>query len=69
MIIKDAKGNFYPIKSYPHLTHILHYKPINLLEEIRNLKMLNISNFRVELYDEQEKEIISIIKEIKRNYE
>ena len=31
--------------------------------------MLNISNFRVELYDEQEKEIISIIKEIKRNYE
>ncbi len=67
--LKDAKGNFYPIKSYPHLTHILHYKPINLLEEIRNLKMLNISNFRVELYDEQEKEIISIIKEIKRNYE
>ena len=56
--LKDAKGNFYPIKSYPHLTHILHYKPINLLEEIRNLKMLNISNFRVELYDEQEKEII-----------
>lgn len=67
--LKDAKGNFYPIKSYPHLTHILHYKPINLLEEIRNLKMFNISNFRVELYDEQEKEIISIIKEIKRNYE
>lgn len=67
--LKDAKGNFYPIKSYPHLTHILHYKPINLLEEIRNLKMLNISNFRVELYDEQEKEIMSIIKEIKRNYE
>ena len=31
--------------------------------------MLNISNFREELYDEQEKEIISIIKEIKRNYE
>ena len=67
--LKDAKGNFYPIKSYPHLTHILHYKPINLTEEIRNLKMFNISNFRVELYDEQEKEIISIIKEIKRNYE
>lgn len=67
--LKDAKGNFYPIKSYPHLTHILHYKPINLIEEIRNLKMFNISNFRVELYDEQEKEIISIIKEIKRNYE
>lgn len=67
--LKDAKGNFYPIKSYPHLTHILHYKPINLTEEIRTLKMFNISNFRVELYDEQEKEIISIIKEIKRNYE
>lgn len=67
--LKDAKGNFYPIKSYPHLTHILHYKPTSLIEEIRNLKMFNISNFRVELYDEQEKEIISIIKEIKRNYE
>jgi len=67
--LKDKDEKSYPIVNEKHLTHILHCKNINLIDNIRQYKTLGINNYRIELYDEKEKDIIKIIKNIKKEYE
>lgn len=48
-----------------HLTYIMHYKNINLLDEVSYLKSLGINNFRIDLLDETNDEIDNILNMIK----
>lgn len=66
---KDQYGNLYPIINERHLTHIMHYKNINLISDIKKYKELGINHFRIELFDEKKKDIEKILKEIRGTYE
>lgn len=67
--LKDQYDNMYPIVNEKHLTHILHYKNINLINDIKEYKEAGIINYRIELFDEKESKIKEIIKEIRDKYE
>ena len=60
--LKD-KDKMYPIITSNCLTHILHYKNIDLIDDIYKYK--DIDNFRIELFDENEHEIDKLINRIK----
>ena len=59
--LKDHE-KLYPIISNNCLTHILHYKNINLIDKISNYS--NINCFRIELFDENENEIKNLINNL-----
>ncbi len=61
--LKD-NDKMYPIITKNCFTHIMHYKNINLIDNIKNYK--NIHTFRIELFDEKEKEIDKLINDIKK---
>ena len=67
--LKDKDNNCYPILNEKHLTHIMHCKNLLLIEYIKEYKKYGINNFRIELFNEKEEEIIKIIKDIKEAYE
>lgn len=67
--LKDQYDNMYPIVNEKHLTHILHYKNLNIINDISEYKELGINNYRIELYDEDKKQIKEIINEIRNKYE
>lgn len=67
--LKDQAGNIYPLIYEKHLTHVMHSKNINLINNIKEYKSLGINSYRIELFDEKKSEIIKIIKEIKKEYE
>lgn len=46
-------------------SHILNSLPLNLIDEIEDLKSIGINSFRVDFKDEDENEIMEILKEIK----
>ena len=60
--LKD-NDKMYPIITKNCLTHILHYKNINLINDIDKYKA--IDNFRIELFDEKESEINKLINTLK----
>lgn len=64
--LMDRNQKKYPIISNPenHLTHILNYKKSNLIMDIPNYIDIGIKNFRLELFDENYDEVISIIDEV-----
>ena len=65
--LKDRNGKMYPIRTEPkenHLTHIFYYKNREEIENIKTYQSFGIQNFRVELLDETEKEIKSILCKI-----
>ena len=66
---KDQYGNLYPIVSEKHFMHLMHYKNINLIKSISDLKNFGVYNFRLELFDENVSDINSLIKEIRNEYE
>ena len=66
--LKDQYGNMYPIICKEQVTSIMHYKNIDLISNINQYKSLEISNFRIELFDEKEKEILNIINRIRNNF-
>ncbi len=61
--LKDH-DKMYPIITNNCLTHILHYKNIDLIDNINNYQ--NINTFRIELFNENEKEIENLINRIKK---
>lgn len=63
--LKDQKDNLYPILNEYDTTHILHYKNINNIDNIKEYIKNGITNFRIELYDEDKAQIIKIIESIK----
>jgi len=62
--LKD-NDKMYPIITKNCLTHILHYKNINLIDKINDYK--DINSFRIELYDELPNEVEKLILSIKNN--
>ena len=48
-------------------SHILNSLPLNLIDEIEDLKSIGINSFRVDFKDEDENEVMEILKEIKEN--
>lgn len=47
-------------------SHILNSLPLNLIDEIEDLKSIGINSFRVDFKDEDENEVIEILKEIRK---
>ena len=64
--LKD-NNKMYPIITKNCLTHILHYKNIDLINDIKNYK--DIDNFRIELFNETENEIRTLINKVKKEIE
>ena len=62
--LKD-QDKLYPIITNNCYTHILHYKSINLIDNIKNYK--NINTFRIELFDEDCNEIEELINRLNHN--
>lgn len=50
-----------------HLTHIMNYKPKNIIDEASMYKNAGINNFRIELLDEDEKTTQELIDMLKNN--
>lgn len=67
--LKDINDNIYPIVNERHLTHILDSNNVDLLKDINSYIDFGISSFRVDLYDEDKKEIEGIINTIRNSYE
>ena len=67
--LKDTNDNYYPLLTENHLVHILDSKNVDLLNNIDLYLSYGIRNFRIELYDENEKEIERIIKMVRCYYE
>lgn len=65
----DQENNKYPILSEKHLTHIIHYKELDLLENISKYKDYGYNNFRMDLYEETEQEIKNLLSVIRYSYE
>lgn len=53
-LLEDRNGAKYPIVNNPltHSTSLLHHEVINKITQIKDLKDIGISSFRVELHDE-----------------
>lgn len=67
--LKDRNNKLYPIKperKENHLTHLFHYKEIDLINDLKTYQNMGIQNYRIELFDETEEEIRSIIRKIKK---
>ena len=52
----------YPIITKNCLSHILHFKNINLIDDIKNY--CNISTFRIELFDENAEKVKELIDKV-----
>ena len=50
---------------YDGITHIISPKPINRFADLDRMKEIGITNFRIELLDENEKEIDNLLNKIK----
>ena len=65
---KDSNDNIYPIVNEKHLTHILDSKNVDLLDSISSYIEWGLTSFRIDLYDEKEKDIENIINTIRNSY-
>lgn len=63
--LEDINKNRYPIVHKNCLTHIMHYKNINYLDNISYYKNIRIRSYRLELFDETYEETIKLIEKIK----
>lgn len=61
--LKD-NNKFYPIVTKNCLTHILHYRNIDLIEILKEFK--DIDNYRIELFDESKDDVIKLIERLKK---
>ena len=64
--LEDINKNRYRILHNNCLTHIMHYKKINYIDNIEYYKNIGIRSFRLELLDETYDEVIKLINEIKK---
>lgn len=63
--LKNKNGDVFPILNTKHYTHIMHKEPLNKISHIQKYIDLGINNFRLELLDEDEKTINSLIDQIR----
>ena len=59
--LEDKFKNKYPIIKTNCLTHIMHYNTLDKLDNINTYKEWGINNYRLELFDESEKEVQALI--------
>ena len=62
--LKDRNCEYYNIINNNCITTLLHYKNINLIDNISKYQKLGITNFRIDLFDETEKDINKILKKL-----
>lgn len=69
--LKDRNNMFYRLQNdtCTHSTTILNCNKTNLINEIRTLKDIGVTNFRIELLDENYEETVDLIERVKREYE
>lgn len=65
--LEDINKNRYRVLHNNCLTHIMHHKKINYLDNINYYKNLGIRSYRLELLDETYNEVVELINNIK-NY-
>lgn len=63
--LEDINHNKYPILHNNCLTHIMHYKNIDYLDNINYYKKIGIRSFRLELFDEDHDRVIELINKIR----
>ena len=63
--LEDINHNKYPILHNNCLTHIMHYKNIDYLDNINYYKNIGIKSFRLELFDEDYDRVIELINKIR----
>jgi len=63
--LSDKSNNKYRILNSNCLTSIMHYKNTDRINEIEKYKELNIYNYRIDLLDEEKKEIEDIINRVR----
>lgn len=63
--LQDRLGYKYRIIHNNCLTHIMHYKNIDYISNIKEYINMGINNYRIELLDESKEEILNIINSIK----
>lgn len=64
--LKNKQNELFPIITKNCKTHIMHHKKIDLLNNIKELKEMGITNYRLELFDENEIQIQNILNKIKK---
>ena len=64
--LEDINKNRYRVLHNNCLTHIMHYKKINYIDNISYYKNLGIRSYRLELLDESYEEVIRLIDEIRK---
>lgn len=64
--LEDINKNRYRVLHNNCLTHIMHYKKINYIDNINYYKNLGIRSYRLELLDESYEEVIRLIDEIRK---
>jgi len=68
--IKDDQNRMYPLLHNKHITHVMHYKNIDLIDNILEYKNKNINCFRLELFEENYLQTSNLISTMKgRLYE
>lgn len=63
--LEDIKNKRYPLLYDGHLTHIFHFEPLNIINNLKELKGFKL--YRIELFNEDANKTRSIIKEIKES--
>ena len=66
--LQDKTNNKYRILHNNCITSIMHYKNTDLINDINKYKELNIYNYRIDLLDEEESEIIDLINKVRNNF-
>jgi len=69
--LKDRNNKYYRLEnnSITHSTTILNCNKTNLIDKIKDLKELGVTNYRVEFLEENYEEAKEIIERVKRYYE
>jgi len=64
--LKNKQNELFPIITKNCKTHIMHHTKLNLFDNLSELKNIGITNFRLELFDENESQILEILNNVKR---
>ena len=63
--LEDKFGNKYPLLRKNCYTTIMHSKTLNIIDTIASYKKIGITNYRLELFDEDYKKVKNLILKVK----
>ena len=63
--LEDRFGNRFPIIRKNCLTHVMHFKNIDYIDDLKKYIDIGVANFRIELFDENYKMVENCIKKVK----